>query len=235
MIIKFINDIISNVTQRQGEIMTEAQVPNPQNDQKIVDKELNFRALEAKHKRELEQERQARIEAEKRVQEIQSKQQQQDDEEDEPYVAPKKLDKKLAQFSQNTQLDIQKSMEIVKQQAKEEMKQEMWLEKNNDFYNVMQHAQKLYEEDKEMAETILTMPDNFDRQKLVYKTIKKLGLHEEKKTPSIQDKIDSNRKSPYYQPSGVASAPYAATGDFSDVGQKNAYTKMQELKNRLRM
>ncbi len=215
--------------------MTENQTVAPVQEQKISDKELNFRAMETKYRRDLEQERQARLEAEKKIQEIQSKQHQQEDDEDEPYVAPKKLDKKLAQFGQSTESNIQKAMEIAKQQAKEELKQEMWLEKNNDFYNVMQHAQKLYEEDKEMAETILTMPDNFERQKLVYKTIKKLGLHEEKKPPSIQDKIDANRRTPYYQPSGVPSAPYAAAGDFSTAGQKNAYTKMQELKNRLRM
>ena len=215
--------------------MTENQQAVPIQDQKAQDKELNFRALEAKYKRELEQERQGRIEAEKRAQEASIRQNHQDDEEDEPYVAPKKLEKKLAQFGQNTQSDIQKAMEIAKTQAKDELKQEMWLEKNGDFQSVMQHAQKLYEDDREMAETILTMPDNFDRQKLVYKTIKKLGLHEEKKLPSIQEKIDANRKSPYYQPSGVGSSPYAAAGDFSDAGQKNAYTKMQELKNRLRM
>lgn len=215
--------------------MTENQQAVPIQDQKTQDKELNFRALEAKYKRELEQERQARIEAEKKVQEASIRQNHLEDEEDEPYVAPKKLEKKLAQFGQNTQSDIQKAMEIAKNQAKDELKQEMWLEKNSDFQNVMQHAQKLYEDDREMAETILTMPDNFERQKLVYKTIKKLGLHEEKKQPSIQEKIDANRRSPYYQPSGVASAPYAAAGDFSDAGQKNAYTKMQELKNRLRM
>jgi len=42
--------------------MTENQVENLQ-ENKPNDKELNFRALEAKYKRELEQERSARIEA----------------------------------------------------------------------------------------------------------------------------------------------------------------------------
>lgn len=215
--------------------MSENPVASQENEQKTSDKELNFRAMEAKHRRELDQEKQARLEMERKLQEIQSKQQQADDDEDEPYVAPKKLEKKLAQFGQNTQTDIQKAMEIAKNQAKDELKQEMWLEKNGDFYNVMQHAQKLYEEDKEMAETILTMPDNFDRQKLVYKTIKKLGLHEDKKPPSIQDKVDANRRTPYYQPSGVAAGPYSTGGDFSTSGQKNAYQKMKELQSKLRM
>ena len=56
------------------------------------------------------------------------------------------------------------------------------------------------------------------------------------KEPSIQDKIDANRRSPFYQPSGIGSAPYAGPdGDFSAAGQKTAYDKMQELKSRLRI
>ena len=211
--------------------MTENQVVAPVQDQKDSDKQMNFRALEAKHKRDLEQARNEKIELERKLQEATSRQH--EEEEDEPYVAPKKLEKKLAQFGQNTQSDIQKAMEIAKVQAKEEMKQEMWLEKNSDFFEVMKHADKLYLEDREMADTILTMPDNFERQKLVYKTIKRSGLHQDKKEPSVQDKIDANRKSPYYQQSGVGTAPYAMAGDFSQAGQKNAYSKMQELKKRM--
>jgi hypothetical protein len=80
------------------------------------------------------------------------------------------------------------------------------------------------------------MPEGFDRQKLVYKNIKALGLHKPAiKEPSIQEKIDANRRSPYYQPSGVANAPYSTVGDFSTAGQKNAYQKMQELKSKLRI
>lgn len=214
--------------------MTENQTTAMVQEQKDSDKELNFRALQAKHKRELDQEKQARLELEKKVQEFQSRQHHEEEESDVPYVEPKRLEKKLAQFGQSTENNIQKAMEIAKSQAKEELKQEMWLEKNSDFFDVMKHADKLYHEDREMAETILAMPDNFDRQKLVYKTVKKLGLHEEKKPqPSVQNTIDANRKSPYYQPSGIATAPYAAAGDFSPTGQKNAYSKMQELKKRM--
>lgn len=212
--------------------MTDNQIEQTQ-EQVKADKDYNFRAIEAKHRKEMEEERQKRIDLESKLREANSTKQD-EDEEDEPYVAPKRLEKKLAQLGQNTQSDIQKAMEIAKNQAKEELKNEMWLEKNKDFNDIMKHADKLYNTDREIADTILTMPDNFDRQKLVYKTIKNMGLHEEKKTPSIQDKIDSNRKSPYYQPSGVASAPYSSGGDFSDSGQKTAYNKMQELKNRLR-
>ncbi len=212
--------------------MTEIQNENQQ-EQKVSDKELNFRAVEAKHRREM-QEMQSRLqEAERKAQEVSSKHEEDDDE---PYVAPRKLDQKLAKFGQNQQNEISKAMETAKQAAKYELKQEMWLERNPDFYDTLKHANKLYEKDPELAETILEMPEGFERQKLVYKNIKALELDKPKKNESsIQDKIDANRRSPYYQPSGVASAPYAMAGDFSEAGQKNAYDKMQELKKRLRM
>ncbi len=207
-------------------------------EQKPSDKELNFRALEQRYQKQLDQ-AQARVaEAERIVQEINSRKQEVQEEEDysEPYVDHKKLEKKFVKHSQSTQSEIQKAMETAKRQAKEELKQEMWLDNNSDFTEVMQNAEKLYMKDRQLAESILAMPESFERQKLVYQNIKALGLHKpEQKQSTIQEKIDSNRKSPYYQPSGVSTAPYSTVGDFSDVGQKNAYQKMQELKKQLRL
>ena len=210
----------------------ENQAQSAQPTEQPNNKEYNFRMLEAKYQRQLELERQ---EKEQLKQQLQSRQQPQEEEDsDEPYVAPKQLQKKLNQFGQNTQSEIQKAMELAKQQAKEELKQEMFLEKNRDFYDVLQNAEKLAQHDPELAETILTMPNNFERQKLVYKNIKALGLDRPTpKQPSIQEKVDANRRSPYYQPSGVGSAPYAQVGDFSQAGQKNAYDQLQKLKQRL--
>jgi hypothetical protein len=80
------------------------------------------------------------------------------------------------------------------------------------------------------------MPDGFDRQRLVYEAIKNTGVaKKEEPVQSIQQKVDANRRSPYYSPSGVGAAPYAAAGDYSPAGQKNAYAKLQELKGRLRL
>lgn len=209
-------------------------------EQKQSDKELNFRALEQKYKRELDQERQARLEAEKIAQEAVSRKQApiDDDEDDsEPYVDHKRLNKKLAKFGQSTQSDIQKAMETAKQAAKEELKQEVWLESNPDFYDILQnHSEKLAQKSPALAKSILAMPNNFDRQRLVYQSIKELGFDKpEVKQQSIQEKVDANKRSPYYQPSGVGSAPYAQVGDYSKTGQKQAFDKMQELKNRLRL
>lgn len=219
----------------------EAQTSQAQ-DQKISDKELNFRNLEAKYQKELAAERQARFEAEKErqrlEQEMLAKKQhiEEDDDDSEPYVDKKKLQKQLARFGEQTQKQTQSEIQRAVSTALQEERKANWLKQNNDFYDVLQHAEKLAQRDPELAETILEMPEGFERQKLVYKNIKALGLHKEpEKGPSIQDKIDANRRSPYYQPSGVGAAPYAAAGDFSPVGQKNAYAKLQELKNRLRL
>lgn len=217
--------------------MTAPTQENQVQDQKPTDKELNFRALEARYERQLQQER---AEKERLAKELEAKARMpykdDDDEDDEPYVAPKKLDKKLQQFGQNQQSEIQKAMEMAKHAAKEELKQEMWLEQNPDFQDVMKHGEKLYQKAPKLAENILRMPEGFERTKLVYNTIKELGIDKpEVKQPSTQEKIDANRKSPYYQPSGMAPAPYNNAGDYSEAGQKNAYAKMQELKNRLRL
>jgi hypothetical protein len=214
---------------------TQNTASQPQEQQQLSNKELNFRTLEAKYQRELAAERAEREKLAKALEE-RSKMQEEPEEENEDYVQKKKLDQKLAKFNQSTQSEIQKAMEFAKKAAKEEIKKEMWLEKNNDFYDIIKHADKLYAKDRELAESILEMPVGFEREKLVYQNIKALGLHKpEEKQPSIQEKIDSNKKSPYYQPSGVAAAPYAAASDFSESGQKQAYQKMQELKKRLRM
>lgn len=207
-------------------------------DQAQADKDRNFRALEQKYQRQLEQERAARMEAERIAQDLQSRRQEpEDDDSSDPYVDHRKLEKKLSkhgeQIKQQTQSEIQRAVHLAQEQAR----QETFLESNPDFYDTLQNnADKLMQRSPALAKSILQMPDNFERQKLVYQTIKEMGLDKPiQKEPSVQDKIDANRRSPYYQPSGVGSAPYASQGDFSPAGQKQAYDKMQELKNRMRL
>jgi len=209
-----------------------------QPEQKPSDKELNFRALEAKYQRQLEAERAGRLEAERIAQEATNKRSLPVDEEDdsEPYVDHKKLRKEQAKFGQQIKQETQQEIKSAVQQALSEERKQNWIKNNPDFYEVLQHADKFAQKDPELAETILEMPDTFERQKLVYKNIKAFGVHKpEVKQPSIQEKVDANRRSPYYQPSGVGAAPYAQVGDFSTHGQKDAYNKMQELKQRLRL
>lgn len=207
-------------------------------EQKPSDKELNFRALETKYQRELEKERSARMEAEKQTQEALSRKNDVVDEEGElePYVDHKRLTKTLSSFERKLEEKIDKKAEQIAERKAQERDREGWLRNNPDFYEVLQNAEKFAKHDPELAETILEMPDSFARQKLVYKNIKALGLDKpEIKQPSVQEKIDANRRSPYYQPSGVGTSPYQSMGDFSAAGQKQSYEKMQELKKKLRI
>lgn len=209
---------------------------NQAQEQQISNKELNFRALEQKYQQQLAQER---AEKEKLALELQQRQHitpTDEDQDDEPYVDHKRLRKEQAKFGQQLKQETQSEIQKAVQKALNEERKQNWMKTNSDFYDVMQHAERFAQTDPELAESILEMPEGFERQKLVYKNIKALGLHKpQQKEPSIQDKIDANRRSPYYQPSGVGAAPYASSGDFSSGGQKQAYEKMQQLKNQLRL
>lgn len=207
-----------------------------QEQQKQSDKEWNFRQLESKYEKQLAQERSEKADLQKALQERQDHQSQEDEDDSEPYVDKKKLNKTLVKFGQQAKQETQGEIQKAVQTALQQERQQNWIKNNPDFYDTLKHAERLAQKDPELAETILEMPDNFARQQLVYKNIKALGLHQDApKQPSIQEKIDSNRRSPYYQPSGTGTAPYAASSDYSAQGQKQAYDKMKELQSRLRI
>lgn len=219
----------------QAPISQEAQAP------KQNDKEYNFAQIRQQLERErnekaaLEQE----LEKTKRLaQERLSPSQEDDDHYDEPYVDPKYLEKKLAKFGSRAKQETEEKINNAVQKALAEERKNGWLKSNPDFYDVMQHAQKLADNDPELAETILAMPDTFERQKLVYKNIKALGIHNppEEKKSGIQEKIQQNQRNPYYQPSGVAAAPYGMMvggKNYSESEGKQAFSKMKELQKRL--
>ncbi len=215
--------------------MTAPTQENQAQESQPSNKELNFRALEAKYQQQLAAER---AEKERLMAELQQRHQSPVDEEDdsEPYVDHKKLRREQAKFGQQIKQETQSEIQKAVQKAIYEEKKQNWMKSNPDFYEVMQHAETFAQRDPELAETILEMPEGFERQKLVYKNIKALGLHKPaEKQPSIQDKVDANKRSPYYQPSGMGAAPYSQVGDFTQTGQKQAYEKMQALKRNLRI
>ncbi len=210
------------------------------------DKELNFRKQEEMFKRQIEQERAARIAAEEKVahfaQQNLNKSHVMDDDDDddnEPYVDRKRLKKEFGKVVKQVSNDTDTKIQNAVNRALEGERQANWLKQNPDFNEVMGHAQTFADRDPEMAEIILAMPEGFERQKLVYKNIKALSLHKkEEPRSSVQDKIDANRKSPYYQPSGSASPAYGIVNggkDISPAEGQNAYKKMMELKSRLRV
>lgn len=216
--------------------MTVPETQNQAPDQKIS-KEDNLVLMRQHYEKQLANERNARIQAEQIAQEVRQKQQQNDDDDDsEPYVDNRKLEKKLARFGEQTQKQTQSDIQKAVGTALAEERKQNWLNNNPDFYDTLNHAEKLALHDPELAQTILSMPEGFERQKLVYRSIKSLQLDKPKPAePTIQQKIDANRRGPFYQPSNVGNAPYAAAADYSQQGQKQAYEKMQALKAALRI
>ncbi len=160
-----------------------------------------------------------------------------DDDSDEPYIDKKTLRKNLLKERESIKKELKEEVREEMRNTLEEEKKQSYLKTNSDFEQIMspEIVQKFADKYPGMAEAILRMPDGFDRQRLVYEAIKNTGAHKKEESPSIQGKIDANRRTPFYQPSGVGTAPYASQGDFSDTGQKTAYTKMKELQSRLRL
>ena len=210
----------------------------PQND-----KEVNFDKI----RRSLDAERQARQQAEARIAEMErqnkeaqkaSRDTRDDDDDDEPYVDHKKLRKTLANMEKNIDEKIDQRSEEKARRLLDEEKRSSYLRENADFNNVMSSdvVQKFADTHPRLAENILRMPEGFERQKLVYENIKALGLDKPKtKEPSIQEKVDANRRSPFLPQPGGNQPGYSAAGDFSPSGQKAAHDKLQELKKRLRI
>jgi len=219
----------------------ENQAPAQVTEQKPSDKELNYRKLEARYQAQLEQERQGRLDAEKKAQELSERQKQPQHEEEEeddndPYVEKKKFKKELQKVSQKTKQETLSDVQKAIQDAKLEAKREAWLDLNPDCEEVLEkYVDEFAIKAPALAKSFMNMPKSFERQQAVYHAIKELGLDKPKmKEKSVQDKIDENRRSPYYQPSNIGNAPYAGPqGDFSKAGQKAAYEKMQELKRRI--
>ncbi len=161
-----------------------------------------------------------------------------DDYSDEPYVDEKRLNRKFEKFEERFGKRVDEVAEQKARQMVEQERNQMFLKQNPDFTHILNSEviEKFAAKHPEIAEPMLEMPDGFARQKLLYQAIKLSGVHKPPENkPSIQETIDKNRKSPYYQPSGVAAAPYAGGGDYSDTGMKTSYDKVQELKKRLRI
>jgi hypothetical protein len=235
----FINTLASvKAKGKMSAVPQENQVP-AQEATKQNDKEFNFAQIRQQLEREKQEKVQLREEVEKLKKLAQDRVSPPDDDtddSDEPYVDHRRLKKELGKVVKQTYADTDTRIDAAVSRALSEERQRQWLKNNPDFHEVMKHAQAFADKDPELAESILEMPEGFERQKLVYKNIKALGVHKkEEPKPSIQEQIDKNRRSPYYQPSGVAAAPFVTSGNFSPSGQKDAYQKMKELQARLRI
>lgn len=218
--------------------MTNPNDANKVPDNQPMDKEVNFRLQEQRFQRIIAEK--DRILAEKeealrQAKEAQSNRNSKDDDDySEPYVDDRRLNNKLEKFGKQTKQETQAEIKQAVQQAIYEERQSRWIKENPDFYQVLdKHAEQFALRNPELAEIILNMDDTPERQKLVYKNIKAMGLDKpEEKKSTIQDKIDSNKRGVFYQPSGMSTSPYSVASDFSEAGKKDAYEKMKSMMRR---
>jgi hypothetical protein len=211
------------------------------------DKELNFRKQEEMFNRKLDQEKMARQQAEERLSQlermVQNKGKADEDEDepsDEPYVDHRRLQKAQARMEKKIVGETDNRINQAVQTALANERRQMWLETNSDFKDIMEHAQTFADRYPKMAKSILNMPEGFERQQLVYDAIKDLGLHKKEEPKSnIQATIDQNKRTPFYHPSGIGTAPYAGVVTYdraqacSPTVQKNSYDQMKALQKRL--
>lgn len=211
----------------------------------VSDKELNFRKLEAAR----EQDREARIRAEMEAQMLRRemeeiKQMLQPKEKDpldgvEDYVDPARL---IAKFDKERSAFERKAKEIAKKTYEELEQQKVENEKKNylqrlkkdlpDFDQVMNEASisQLEKIDPVFLETVLAVPDDYERRLMTYKKLKSLSKPEEKK--SIQTKVVENQQNPYYIPNG-SGTPAAVQIDLrSKEAREAAYAKLKAAQRR---
>ncbi len=208
--------------------------------QDAVDQEKQKNFAELRRIAETERAERIRLQEELDDLKLRSKPAEDDEDDSEPYVDNKKFKKKLNQFEQN--LGRQTS-DIVKHEVEKALREERkqsWFKTNTDFHKVMtpELLNKFEDQYGDEARSILTHPDEFERQRLAYYSIKAKGLDRpEVKKQTAQELADQNRRTPYYQPSGVSSSPYGGTvgRNVSEEEGKAALANMRNLQKNLRI
>lgn len=216
-----------------AEIQPQTPIDTPTQEKKTKEESL------AIMRKGYEEEKAKRLDLERRLSDleqskpVETKRDEDDYDSSEPYVDHRSLNKRLSKFEENLEKKVEALSEKKARALLDQEKMVGFMKANPDFEKILQDRdllQKFADKYPDMAEPIMEMPDTFARQKLVYQNIKALNLHKPAvEEPTIQQKIDANRRSPYYQPSGTNGPPYASQSDYSEAGQKGAYAKMQQL------
>ncbi len=157
---------------------------NTQQESKNEIIETNLAKQRQMYERKLEQERIARQQAEERAAALEaatrdrstrSSSDDDDDQEDsEPYVDRRKLNRELSKFQKNIEQTIEKKAEQKASELLEQERTNNYLRENNDFSQIMENEElvhKFANKHPGLAKSILSMPEGFERQKLVYENI----------------------------------------------------------------
>lgn len=196
--------------------------------------ERNFASLrQARERAEMQvmQEREARVKAEQELEAMKRRpiDDDSDDDEDDSYVDSKKLKRQLSKMEQNIERKAEdRARRIIEEERGKNFMVQLRTE-YRDFDEVLspEAANRLAEANPVLAETILALPNEYEKRKLAYETIKSMGFHKKPEPKaSAQDLVNKNMRNPYYYPASQGSAP-GNSGDFTEAGKKAAYEKMK--------
>lgn len=156
----------------------------------------------------------------------------------EPYVDHNRLRKEMDKLAENMASTIDKKAEEKARALILEERRNEYLQKNKDFHEVMQgeEIEKFIQEYPHLAGPMAKMPDNFERQQLVYETMKTLKSAKPapNAAPPVQKSalaqaFEARKPQMAYSPGGSAGGPFQSIGDFSQGGMKNAYDRYKSL------
>lgn len=160
------------------------------------------------------------------------------DDDSEPYVDKKRLGKEMSKLKESLAVEIDRKAEEKARALLAEEKRKDFFKNNKDFHEVMQQdvIRKFIDEQPGLSEDLETLPDNFERQKVVYRMIKALNENKpvapaapaQPKSP-LAAAFDARKSAMAYQPGGSSGGPFQSMGDFSQGGMKNAYDRFKSL------
>lgn len=218
-----------------------AQPEKTQSQEAVSNKELNFRRLEAAR----EAEKEARIRAEMQTEQMRNelkeiKQMLQPKEIDaldgvEDFVDPERLKKKLQQERDRNRREAAEIAERTYEERKQKDEKANFFQRLrgqfSDYDQVMNEANlaHLQEEDPVFLDTVVKVPDEYERRLDTYKKIKSMQAKKPKieERASIKEKVEENMKNPYFiQPS--SGTPSAVEFDVrSKSARDQAYQKLK--------
>lgn len=209
------------------------------------DKELNFRKLEAAR----EAEKEARIRAEMEAQYLKremdairaSMQPKEvdplDDLSEDDYQEPAKLSSKIKEkLNKERQHFRREAEEIANKVIEERDKKDYFRRLKQDYHDFDQvvnetNLAQLAESSPELTESLMKIPDEYEKRRLAYSAIKRMGKKEEPKA-SIKEKVQENSHNTYYTPQS-AGVPTAADYDLkSPQARQAAYEKLKLAQRR---
>ncbi|MDE1970969.1 MAG: hypothetical protein KGI50_05335 [Patescibacteria group bacterium] len=207
-------------------------------DNKPTVQQENFAAIRRKMEetdRRYSEEKQKRMELEKQMEDIRKRFYGNDDDDSDEFVEKKYIRNEFSRVEKDINNIKQETKRLEEERMKRE--QDLWMHSHPDFEEVLKSANDFEKDNQEVANSLLNIPEGFERYKSAYNMIK---LYKEAKNkpaaPTMQDHINNNRRPMYYAPSGMATPPSQQfKGSYTKEEMKSAHEAMLALKNEMRL